>query len=112
LARQFFVAAVRKPLIVFLLPWGLYCFRRLELLSRLFKIDPQTEAATGSEPARVSDADVPPDAATPARFADEEKFLHIGDRESCVKSEELAGRQLNTLPDLPDVRDRRKGRTH
>lgn len=62
--------------------------------------------ALGVSTAKRPAAGVPADASKPARLAGREEFIRIGSREFSVKSRELAGRSLNILPDLPDVRDR------
>lgn len=63
-------------------------------------------AALGASTAKPLATDVPADASKPARLAGREEFVRIGSREFSVRNQELAGRKLNILPDLPDVRDR------
>lgn len=64
-------------------------------------------AAAGFIPARSELPNVPADAAMAAiGSADSERIVRIGNREFNVRVAELAGRQINILPDLPDVRDR------
>jgi hypothetical protein len=71
----------------------------------------EAAAALGAPAARTpaggapNDA-VPADASSPARPADRAGVVRLGSREFSVGSQELAGRKLNILPDLPDVRDR------
>jgi hypothetical protein len=67
----------------------------------------EAETAAGVIPDRFERTNVPDDAAMVAiGSAESERSIRIGNREFKVKLAELAGRKINTLPDLPDVRDR------
>lgn len=67
----------------------------------------EAKAAAGAPVTPTSAANIPADAGAPIpEAADTEKVFRIGNREFRVKAADLAGRKINILPDLPDVRDR------